>query len=99
MTDKEAIEILKDLWRWEHPNWLEKDIRQALDKGIEALETQNSIIEEFEKIKAKIQNNTIRRTIVEDSVGYAYTRYKDYIISEDNVMNIIDERISELKGE
>ena len=43
MTDKEAIEILKDLWRWEHPNWLEKDIRQALDKGIEALEKLNAI--------------------------------------------------------
>ena len=43
MTDKEAIEILKDLWRWEHPNWLEKDIRQALDKGVEALEKLNAI--------------------------------------------------------
>ena len=40
MTNQEAIEILKDLWRWEHPNWLEKDIRKALDKGIEALENQ-----------------------------------------------------------
>ena len=42
MTNQEAIEILKDLWRWEHPNWLEKDIRKALDKGIEALENQKT---------------------------------------------------------
>lgn len=42
MTNQEAIEILKDLWRWEHPNWLEKDIRQALDKGIEALERRKA---------------------------------------------------------
>ena len=42
MNREEAIEILKDLWRWEHPNWLEKDIRQALEKGIEALENQKT---------------------------------------------------------
>ena len=42
MNKEEAIEILKDLWRWEHPNWLEKDIRKALDKGIEALENQKT---------------------------------------------------------
>ena len=42
MNREEAIEILKDLWRWEHPNWLEKDIRQALEKGIEALKNQKS---------------------------------------------------------
>ena len=42
MSNQEAIEILKDLWRWEHPNWLEKDIRQALEKGIESLENQKT---------------------------------------------------------
>ena len=42
MNNQEAIEILKDLWRWEHPNFLEKDIRKALDKGIEALDNQKT---------------------------------------------------------
>ncbi len=54
MTDKEAIEVLKDLWRWEHPNWLEKDIRQALEKGINALEKQAEIVSRIEAEKNKL---------------------------------------------
>ena len=39
MTDQEAIEILKDLWRYEHSEFSEKEIREALEKGIIALDT------------------------------------------------------------
>lgn len=85
MTNQEAIEILKDLWRWEHPNWLEKDIRQALDKGIEALENQTSVIRELEKIK---QEMLLKR----DSVDLFQSAF-------DWNIELIDKRISELKGE
>lgn len=37
---KETIEILKDLWRYEHSEYSEKDIRKALDIAIKALEKQ-----------------------------------------------------------
>ena len=40
MTNQEAIEIYKDLWRYEHSEFSEKEIREALEKGIEALEKQ-----------------------------------------------------------
>lgn len=36
----ETIEILKDLWRYEHSEYSEKDIRKALDIAIKALEKQ-----------------------------------------------------------
>ena len=38
MTKEEAIEVLKDLWRYEKSNYSEKQIRKALDMAIEALE-------------------------------------------------------------
>lgn len=57
MTDQEAIEILKDLWRYEHSEFSEEEIREALDKGIEALKNQSSVIEEFEKINARKKKN------------------------------------------
>ncbi len=37
MSNKEAIEVLKDLWRYEHSEFSEKDIREALDMAIKAL--------------------------------------------------------------
>ena len=39
MSDEETIEVLKDLWRYEHSEYSEKQIREALEKGIEALDT------------------------------------------------------------
>jgi len=58
MTNQEAIEILKDLWRYEHSEkFSEKEIRNALEKGIEALKNQSSLIEEFEKINERKKKN------------------------------------------
>ena len=37
MMRKEAIKVLKDLWRYEHSEFSEKDIREALDMAIKAL--------------------------------------------------------------
>ena len=37
MTNEEAIEVLEDLWKYEHSGFSEKDIRKALDMAIEAL--------------------------------------------------------------
>ena len=37
MTNKEAIEILKDLWRYENSKYSDTDIRYALDLAIKAL--------------------------------------------------------------
>ena len=84
MTNKEAIEILKDLWRWEHPNRLEKDIRQALDKGIEALEKQTSVMRELEKVKNRI--DYVR------NCGMGKNKSLEYI------EKYINKEISELKG-
>ena len=68
MKNKEAIEILKDLWRYEHSEFSEKEIREALEKGIEALEKQKSVIEELERYKkmySKLKNskNKLKKTI------------------------------------
>lgn len=41
MTNEEAIEILKDLWRYEHSEYPEKDIRKTLDMAIKALEQES----------------------------------------------------------
>lgn len=38
MSRKEAIEILKDLWRTKYSTYLEADIRKALEMAIQALE-------------------------------------------------------------
>ena len=43
MKNKEAIEILKDLWRYEHSEFSEKVIREALEKGNEALDICHSM--------------------------------------------------------
>lgn len=50
ITKEEAIEILKDLWRYEHLEYPEKDIRKTLDMAIKALE-QEPILD---KIRAEI---------------------------------------------
>lgn len=38
MTNKEAIIILKALWAYKEPHYTEKEIREALDLAIKALE-------------------------------------------------------------
>lgn len=41
MTNEEAVEILKELWRSEHTDsYSEKEIRNAIDLAIETLEKQ-----------------------------------------------------------
>jgi hypothetical protein len=40
MTRGKAIEVLKDLWRYEHSDFSEKDIREALDVAIKAVEQE-----------------------------------------------------------
>lgn len=57
MTNEEAIEILKDLWRYEHSEYPEKDIRKALDIAIKALEQEPVL-------------NKIRAEIEQERVGY-----------------------------
>lgn len=42
VTKDEAIEVLKDLWRYEKSKYSEKQIRKALDMATEALETQKT---------------------------------------------------------
>lgn len=39
--NKEAIEILKELWRYEVTDYTTEEIREALDLAIEALERKN----------------------------------------------------------
>lgn len=92
MTREEAIEILKDLWRYEHSKYSEKEIREALEKGIKALENQKSIIEELKTIKAEIDESSFE----------AYEKYSEEPIFCNytlNIMQIIDNHIEELKGE
>lgn len=49
MTRKEAIEVLKDLWRYEHSEFSEKDIRKALDIAINSLEIDERYELEYEQ--------------------------------------------------
>lgn len=87
MTNNEAIEILKGAIK--KPNTKDGYLGQALTMGIEALENQKSIIEELEKIKTKI--NYDGEHFKYDSDHYAIDLWE--------VNNIIDKRISELKGD
>lgn len=40
MTNKEAIELLDDLRKYEHSEYYEQEVQEALEKGIKALENQ-----------------------------------------------------------
>lgn len=42
MTKEKAIEVLKDLWRYEKSNYSEEWVRKALDMAIESLESQKT---------------------------------------------------------
>ena len=45
MTNAEAIEVLEDLWKYEHSEkYSEQEIREALDKGIQALDDRYYLI-------------------------------------------------------
>ena len=93
MTNKEAINILKDMidYQWGFSD-MEKSIGiDALKKGIEALENQKSIIKELEKIKTEIRKLT--------DINPDYPMDKTIHISRYEVQKIIYERIAELKGE
>ena len=59
--------------------------KEALDMAIKALENQKSVIEELEKIKAEMENPKVISMDFFDGLAY--------------VEEIIDNRISELKGE
>lgn len=57
---KETIEILKDLWRYEHSEYPEKDIRKALDIAIKALQQElvlDKIREEIEQAYCKVEDD------------------------------------------
>lgn len=51
MTREEAITILKDLWRYEHTEYTDKEVRNALDIAIKELEqetvAENATTEQF----------------------------------------------------
>lgn len=90
MKNQEAIEILKDLWRYEHSEYYEQEVREALEKGIEALENRNSTIEELEKIKRKM----IDCFSQEDDIDSDH-----YNHALDIAISIVHDSIIELKGE
>lgn len=90
MTNQEAIEQLK----LNNPFMGGKDkelFSQAIDKGIEALENQKSVIEELEMMWEKIR--------ALPDINPDYPMDKTIHISRYEVQEIVYERISELKGE
>lgn len=89
ITNEQAIEILKDLWRYEHSEFSEKEIREALEKGIKALENQKTIIDELEKIREEIKTHRDEWIKGQDAEWHTY----------DRCLVIIENHISELKGE
>lgn len=67
MDNKEIIEVLKDLWKYEHSKYSEKKIRKALEKGIEALENQKTghwikLIEDYPLYDMRYKGCSICRT-------------------------------------
>ena len=98
MTNQEAIIELKDLKDYCHSTFLKRTCEaytQAINKAIETLENQSSVIEELEKIKAEIEklNNTDYGSM------FSYESHKGAGDMQDDIINIIERDISELKGE
>ena len=56
-----------------------------------------SMVNELESLRTEIQNIAISKTIVEDSVDIAYWKSRHRIITEDEALKIIDEKISKAK--
>lgn len=78
ITKEEAIEILKDLWRYEHSEYPEKDIRKALDIAIKALEQEPVL----DKLKSEILD-----TLYVDSLIFGeLIDFKNGKISADDVI-------------
>ncbi len=100
MTDKEAIEYLKgqikclkcetgiDCENCILPNWSKEIEIEALNRAIEALENQKSIIKELEQIRAEID--------ALDKWGQNFYRYNEAL---GDCIEIIDNHIEEMKGE
>ena len=90
MTDEEALDWLES--RKEHYELDDEcqELAEALGIGIRALENQKSIIEELEKIKAEIEKEREEMASVKD-----WGRYYGLNMS----LEIVDNHISELKGE
>ena len=85
MTNQEAIEVLK----LNNPFMAGKDkenFSKAIDKGIEALKNQKSIIKELEKIKTEMKD-------------LVYSYYGAYRPNTEDLIDIVDYHIKELKGE
>ena len=87
MTNQKAIEELKA--RKEHYEMGDgcEVLVEALEKGIEALENQETVIEKLEKMKAKIQELA------------HYDRDYGFVLPEMEVSDMIYAYIHELKGE
>jgi len=62
MTNKQAIIELRDLEDYCNSTFLKRTCKaytQAINKGIEAIENQKSIIEELEKIKQEFEDKIL----------------------------------------
>ena len=44
MTNQEAIKVIRALWAYQEPHYTEKEIREALDLAIKALETPQVVL-------------------------------------------------------
>ena len=89
MTNKEAKDRLISL-RTSYKIRIEEEDIEALDKGIEALENQKSFIDELEKMKEKINSEDVNCQYEEDYV---------YSSGLQKAIELIDNRLEELKGE
>lgn len=94
MKREEAITELKDLKDYCRSTFLKRTCEaytKAIDKGIEAIENQKSVIEELEMMWEKIR--------ALPDINPDYPMDKTIHISRYEVQEIVYERISELKGE
>ena len=57
MTNKEAVLILRALWAYKEPNYTEKEIREALDLAIDALENVDQLGEDLTKAMELVRKN------------------------------------------
>lgn len=87
-TNQETTEELKEKEHYETGDSC-KVIVEAIDKAIQSLENQSSVIEELEKIRSEIE-------LTDFDFGDYYD-HTDTII--EMVSKVIDKRIAELKGE
>lgn len=94
MTNKEAIEELKDLKDYCHSTFMKRTYEaytQAINKAIEALENQKTVIEKLEEMKDEIENTGAYEQEVHGKT--------EFLKGITYCLNIIDKHIKELKGE